>query len=767
MVDHPSRKLAVIIHADVEGSTTLVQRNETLAHQRIQAAFQLFSETIGAYGGIAREIRGDALVAEFERGSDAVSAALSFQADQAHHNSGLHDDLIPIVRIGIAMGEVIVADNTVTGSGVVLAQRVEQLASPGGVCITAALHESLPRQMPFDLADLGDQVLKGFDDPVHVYRVELSSGSSIPSPQRQYQRKTSQNLWNGMVAFAIAVVLAVGIAYWFKSTAPEKEPASIERMAFQLPDKPSIAVLPFTNLSDDTQQEYFVDGMTEDLITDISKLSGLFVIARNSVFTYKGKAVKVRQVAEELGVRYVMEGSARRVGNQVRVNAQLIDATTGGHIWAERYDGSLDDVFSMQDKIIKNIVAALSVTLGGQENGSLFQSETNNPDAYDAFLRGWERYRRNTPADYREAVSYFELAIELDPEYTRAHSALAAVYWNSAWRYWVDIFGLSAPEVSELARIYLKRAMNAPSALTHQIASERAAYFDGRPDKALIEAETAIALDANDPAGHLAMANALLKANRPNEAEASMQRAMRLDPQHPGSYFTRLGRTQFALGQYKDAADSLKLATENNPQDDRAFVFLAAAYGHLGRTEDTRVAIENVNRLRRERRWGEITLQDIGFWKWIGDRQTLREGLTLAGVKSGVGWYSRVKRTADVTEVRGATKISAEKAFRLYERGAVFVDISREFSQGHVPGAHNLVWLRNRLNLNPREFNEIRLLELLNKSQEVVIYHLQGLEDAAFASAYAVEYGFQKVYYFEEGLDGWKKAGYPVLKGSE
>ena len=352
--EHLSGKLAVILHADIAGSTALVQQDEHLAHERIQESFLRFSDVIEKYRGRVLEVRGDALLGEFDRASDAVTATLAFQADQAYYLSRLKDDLKPVIRVGIAMGEIVIGDNTVTGAGVVLAQRVEQLADPGGVCITEALHEALPRRMPFDLENLGEQVLKGFDDPVRVYRVELSAGQSVPAPQQHNQREASPKRPKLMVAtIVMALVVAAGTYYWFKTQLPQEEPVLVERMAYPLPDKPSIAVLPFTNLSNDAQQEYFADGMTEDLITDISKVSGLFVIARNSVFTYKGQAVKVRQVAEELGVRYVMEGSVRRVGNQVRINAQLIDATTGGHIWADRYDGSLEDVFSMQDKITK------------------------------------------------------------------------------------------------------------------------------------------------------------------------------------------------------------------------------------------------------------------------------------------------------------------------------------------------------------------------------------------------------------------------------
>ena len=200
-----------------------------------------------------------------------------------------------------------------------------------------------------------------------------------------------------MAIIVITLVVTGGFAYWFNSQAPQEEPASVERMAFPLPDKPSIAVLPFTNISDDPKQEYFADGMTEDLITDISKVSGLFVIARNSVFTYKGKAVKIHQVAEELGVRYVMEGSVRRVGNQVRINAQLIDATTGGHVWAERYDGSLQDIFALQDQVTRHIVAALKVSLTDEEEAQHTLPTTDNARAHDAFLQGWAHYKLEKP----------------------------------------------------------------------------------------------------------------------------------------------------------------------------------------------------------------------------------------------------------------------------------------------------------------------------------------------------------------------------------
>jgi adenylate cyclase len=322
--NRPSRKLAVILHADVVGSTALVRLSETLAHHRIQDAFRRFSEAIDQYRGIAHEIRGDALVAEFGRASDAVSASVAFQAANAAHNEELTDEIRPAVRIGIAMGEVVVGDNTVTGEGVVLAQRVEQLAEPGRVCITGAIHEALPWRMPFDKDDLGEQKVKGFEEPVRIYVVSLKSGVEVPEPEECVQSMAA--------------------------TKPE------------LPDKPSIAVLPFTNMSDDPEQEYFADGMSEDIITELSKFRSLFVIARNSSFAFKGQSVEVKNVSRKLGVRYVVEGSVRRAGTRVRINAQLIDAIEDSHIWAERYDRDLDDIFAVQDEVTEAIVTAIEAT---------------------------------------------------------------------------------------------------------------------------------------------------------------------------------------------------------------------------------------------------------------------------------------------------------------------------------------------------------------------------------------------------------------------
>jgi tetratricopeptide (TPR) repeat protein len=337
------------------------------------------------------------------------------------------------------------------------------------------------------------------------------------------------------------------------------------------------------------------------------------VIARNSSFSYKGQQVKVRQVAEELGVRYVLEGSVRRAGDQVRINAQLIDATTGGHIWAERYDGSMADVFALQDKVTRQIVTALAVNLTADEKAERTQTDTESAVAYDAFLRGWDLYRRGTVEDYAAAIPFLEKAIKVDPGYSRANAVLAAVYWNTVANRWARGLGLTRDHAVELSRRHLREAMKNPSALAHQVASERAAYYNRKADKAIAQAEEAISLDASDPAGYLAMANALMKAKQPAEAVDFVHQAMRLDPHHPVSFLMLLGRAQFLNEDYQAAAATFEGAANRNPNNDWVFVYLAAAHSHLDRAQDAKAAVEKANILRAHAGWSALTFENINL----------------------------------------------------------------------------------------------------------------------------------------------------------
>ncbi len=299
------------------------------------------------------------------------------------------------------------------------------------------------------------------------------------------------------------------------------------------------------------------------------------------------------------------------------------------------------------------------------------------------------------------------------------------------------------------------------------MASETAAYFRRQPKKALAEAERAIALDPNGPAGYLAMANALIKAGKPAEAVEHVRTAMRLDPHYPAAYLTRLGRAQFAMGQFQDAVATLERAASRNPENDWTFVYLAAAYGHLGREQEAKTAVERANALRAKAGWGALTLQTVAHWTWVGDRKRLREGLAKAGVETGADWAALITTGPSGLEVKGATTIDVETAKALHDRGVPFLDPHRHGRPGHIPGAYFLHGYTHGTAQRRLEFNEARLLEIVGKAQEIVIYSTwwdTPDRDVANACAKAVTWGFQKVYFFADGLRGWKAAGYPVEK---
>ncbi len=590
------RRLAAILATDVVGYSRLMGADEAGTLARLKALRRdLLDPKIAEHHGRIVKTTGDGALVEFASAVDAVQCAVEVQQTLAQRTAEMPDTPPLELRMGINVGDIIVEDEDIYGDGVNVAARLEGLAEPGGISISGDTYRQVRNKLDFGFEDLGEQRVKNIAEPVSVYRVLLdpkASGSVVArSPDRSKPRR-----WTGLTA-AVVVVLAVAGALWLRPWAPDAESVSVEPTALPLPDKPSIAVLPFANMSDEKEQEYFADGMTEDLITDLSKISGLFVIARNSSFSYKGQQVKVQQVAEELGVRYVLEGSVRRAGDTVRINAQLIDATTGGHLWAERYDGTLDDVFALQDRVTGRIVAALALNLSPGEARRQRQKETDVPAAYDAFLQGWEYYRRFTADDFVKAITHFEKAVELDPKYSRAYAALASVYWESLrqgrlWTSKVTSDPLNSYLITyDKAERYAILAMENPSPLAHRVAS--ALHWDYRQsDAAIAEAEKAVALDPNEPDGQVALAWAMIFSGRPQEALAAVEMAMRLDPQHPGDYMYVLGMARLGLDQHEDAVTALRRAHERSPENSDVNIPLAAAYAHLGRLDEARVVLK-------------------------------------------------------------------------------------------------------------------------------------------------------------------------------
>ena len=471
--------------------------------------------------------------------------------------------------------------------------------------------------------------------------------SAVAGSVARRREASSRNIAYSLAAGAV-LLAAVAISGWLYFGDPAEPDDSSAAPPSLLSDKPSIAVLPFENLSGDPEQEYFSDGMTDDLITDLSKLSGLFVIARNSTFGYKGQPVEARRVAQDLGVRYVLEGSVRRSGNRVRINAQLIDGTTGGHLWADRYDGSLDDVFSLQDSVTARIVAALEVRLTPREKHLAGGRDTSNIAAYDAFLKGWALLLRKTPEDGLQAIGFFEKAIELDPGYSRAYAAMAQIYWdynldtrfniitkNLAGSTLVDSYGIMAWE-------FLSEAGDHPSSQAHALVS-RMLQRQRRFDEAMKEARKAVRLGPSDPTAYDALIENLIYAGETGEAVRLVDESIRLDPNLPGEKLFLKSFAYYMQGRLKEAHGLIERARRHNPKRTRYAAVQAAILIRQDRVAEAKAAFEEYS--------AGLTVFDSVNWimfRWPfqsgSDAERFAKDLVEAGAIEPVRAYYAVSR---------------------------------------------------------------------------------------------------------------------------
>ena len=583
------RRLAAILAADLVGYSRLMGADEAGTLDRLEGLkAEILDPLLSQHRGRVVKRTGDGFLVEFASVVDALACALAWQDAVEARASQVAEDRALRFRIGVNIGDVMVKNDDLYGDGVNVAARLEAMAEPGSVLLTQSVVSHVKGKVPAAFQDLGERRLKNIAEPVRIYRASPSCAAGAVAGA-----KAAPKPWRlPAIAAALVVLAAVaGATLWQRLGQPRVEPAPESKMAFPLPDKPSIAVLPFSNLSDDPSQDYFADGMTEDLITDLSKISGLFVIARNSSFSYKGQQVNVAQMAEELGVRYVLEGSVRRAGDEVRINAQLIDATTGGHLWAERYDGSLENVFALQDRLTEQIVTALAVQLTPGEQQRQAETETDVAEAYDAFLRGWTHYRRSTHDDYAKARDYFERAIELDPHYSKAYAALAATYWESFRREMFTAMQMDRRSARQRAEEYLEKALASPTPLAFQVSAKILVWW-GKHEQAVAEARKAVALNPNDAEGHITLAEMLTWNGQPREALGSVARARRLDPLNEANHAYVEGLARIELGQYQDAAVSLERALDLNPGFLMTGVPLAVAYVNLDRLPEARAVLK-------------------------------------------------------------------------------------------------------------------------------------------------------------------------------
>ena len=412
-----------ILSADVKGYSRLMGEDEEATVRTITAHRKVITSVIQKYRGRVVDSPGDNILAEFVSVVDAVQSAVEIQEVVRAKNAELPDERKMEFRVGINLGDVIQEGERIYGDGVNIAARVEGLADPGGICISGSAYEQIENKLALGYDYIGEHTVKNIVKPIRVYRVP--TGPEILQKVTEEKRPAPSWQRTALAVVIALVVVAGGVAIWKTyRPSPQMEVASVEKMAFPLPDKPSIAVLPFTNLSDDPEQDYFSDGLTEEIISALGSVPRLFVIARNSTFTYKGKPVKVQQVAEELGVRYVLEGSVRKSGDKMRITAQLIDALNGHHLWAKRYDRNLSDIFAVQDEITKKIITAMQVKLTEGEQIRAAARGTANLEAYLKCLQAKEYIQLVNIESIALAKQLAEEAIALDPEYAWAYYTL-------------------------------------------------------------------------------------------------------------------------------------------------------------------------------------------------------------------------------------------------------------------------------------------------------------------------------------------------------
>jgi adenylate cyclase len=578
------RKLAVILAADVAGYSRLMAADEEGTLATLTARRRVIDDLIARHHGRIFTTAGDSVMAEFASAVEAVRCAAAIQQETARLNADLPEPRRMLFRVGVNLGDVIVGGDNLFGDGVNIAARLESVADPGGICVSAAVYDQVRNKVDFRIDDRGEQSLKNIGHPVHVFSVR---------PDRA------------------------------------AEPASVlEQMATVSPSRgsalPSIAVLPFANLGGDPEQDYFADGITEDLITELSRFQELRVIARNSVLTYKSKPVRVQQVGTDLGVRYVLEGSVRRAGSRIRITAQLIEAATDHHLWAERFDRDIADIFAVQDEVTSRIVATLAGKLAESERRRARNGQTGNLEAYDCVLRGRELWGRFTPEDNREARRLYEKAIQLDAGYARAYASLAWTYLVEHSERWTSPEERPLERALEIAR---EGVTVNPASHSNYLVLGQVCITKGLHDEALEALENAINLNPNDADCYVFLANALTRAGRADEAIDLVGKAQSLNPAPPPWYTLYLGIAYYIVRRYDDAVTALR---RGGPLGDVRQRWLAASYAQLGRAAEAKAAAAEY--LKRTPDFSIASHLEMNPFRRAEDREHYAEGLRKAGL---------------------------------------------------------------------------------------------------------------------------------------
>jgi adenylate cyclase len=543
------RKLTAIFSADVEGYSRLMEEDELSTVETLTSHKEIMRKLIRKYRGRVVDSTGDNLLAEFGSVVDAVQCAVEVQQVLSAKNEALPENRRMYFRIGINSGDVIEEGDLIYGDGVNVAARVESLAEGGGISISGTAYDQLGKKLPLGYEYLGEQTVKNIEKPVRVYRI-LTEAEAAGKVIGEVRPKTKQLRWAAVGALAVLIIGAGALAIWNFYFRPAFEPASIEKMAFPLPDKPSIAVLPFDNLSGDPEQDYIADVITDNIISALSYIPEMFVIARNSSFTYKGKPVKVQQVSEELGVRYLLEGSVLKSGEKVRITAQLIDALTGGHIWSKRFDRDLTDLFNLLDEITKAITVALQVKLTHGEQARMWYRSTRDLEAWGYVVRGLSIFYYYTKEAMAKSRELFEQALEIDPENAHALTMLAWTHFIDTRFGHADSRDESLKRAVELAKKAL--SMDDNQSLVHSL-WQHIYLVQRQHDKAVEEGRKAIALGPNDAEVHILFGEALFYSGMSEESVQMCEKAMRLHPHTPLYYFGTTMNAYYGARRYDES----------------------------------------------------------------------------------------------------------------------------------------------------------------------------------------------------------------------
>ena len=588
MTEGTQRRLAAIVSADVVGYSRLMGADEAGTHARLKARYaDLIAPMIAAHGGRVVKLMGDGLLAEFLSVIDAVSWAVESQKKVAEISSEDRDDQIIEYRVGVNLGDVIVDGDDIFGDGVNIAARLQEMAEPGGVCISAKVHSEVTGKLGAEFTDGGAQRAKNIAQPVHIWHWSPHGEAPIAAPDMEQD-------------------------------AP-----------LPLPDKPSIAVLPFDNMSGDPEQEYFSDGMTEDIITALSRLRWLFVIARNSTFTYKGQAVDVKQVGREMGVRYVLEGSVRKAGQRIRVTAQLIEADSGNHIWAERYDRDLVDIFDLQDELTEAISAQVNAELASSERQQAHKKNTTDLDTWELYQRGMWHFYKYAKGHRTEARRLFRLVTERAPEFASAYAGLARIGCTEALfdsPHEKDALLEQAMRDAEIAVALDDRDGNSHLALG------LACTFLGHPDRAIPALEKAIGINPSSATSYYGLGAALYWFGRAEEAITQLSRAIRFSPHDPQLwiFYQLRGTSNSAMDQLDEAIVDGKAAIQAKSDEFWPHLSLAAALGRMGRDDEARAACARACKLNPD---VSVAYVELIFSAWHPPyKEKYIDGLRKAGL---------------------------------------------------------------------------------------------------------------------------------------